>query len=58
MSLQTSPPLACLLVQGPFSASQLQKLLRAGVVEEATVVRHPQEGEMPLAEVSGCLAMR
>ncbi|KAL4421887.1 hypothetical protein ABPG77_003689 [Micractinium sp. CCAP 211/92] len=35
---------------GPFSVPQLQKLVRAGVVGEGTLVTHPQNGGMPLAE--------
>jgi hypothetical protein len=37
--------------QGPFTAGELEKLLRAGLLGEGTPVTHPQLGVMPLSEV-------
>lgn len=37
--------------QGPFTPTQLQQLLRAGVLQQDTQVQHPKHGAMTLSEV-------
>lgn len=42
--------------QGPFTAAQLRSLVKNGLLDEDSTVRHPKHGSMPVHQVLLLLA--